>query len=432
MKYRNFAKRYIFGYMLRVVLLFLLIGQGTVKADAISDEDQNTIVLNPYAKVDWSKVHQHKAALHFHTLQSDGFHSVDEVINSYRRAGYTIMAITDHDIMAPNVQVKAGNLPQEEATPYPKEPKPKNHPAAPTWPWNDYGCSSPENLNVVGIKANEFTYKHHINSYYNDSGWYGDMLDSKRENWEDFEISVVCDKGGLAIINHPGTHHAWYVEDSRGDRHTLDWYVGLYKNYSSDCLIGIEVTNCPGARESYDEALWDQLLARFMPERPVWGFGNDDMHRLSAARQTFNIFLLSSLTSANVRKAMESGQFFFCKSSKGIDYRQENFFGFDVFPSIERIDVDGARGTITIEANDYDEIIWISSPESLEPIEGQQDSYKPWPLGRVVHKGKTLEYRDTPGIKNYVRAELHNKDGDHIHRTFTNPFGFQKKLNWNN
>jgi alpha-L-arabinofuranosidase len=125
-----------------------------------------------------------------------------------------------------------------------------------------------------------------------------------------------------------------------------------------------------------------------------------------------------------VRKAMESGQFVFCRSTRNIDYNPIRFTGFDIFPTIKSIDVDSEAGTITIEADDYDEIKWISAPQSLETLEDYEKSNKPWQLGTIVHTGKTLDYKNVAGIKNYVRAELHRKDGEHIQRTFTNPFGF--------
>ncbi len=384
-----------------------------------SENGKVKVVLNPYEKVDWTAAKQHKAALHIHSLQSDGRHPVDDVVNAYRRAGYDIMAITDHDTHTPNMHVSPrgrADVPEEMASPYPKEPKPENYPANTTWPWTDYGCSSPQNLGMIGIEGNELTNRHHINSYYNNAGWYGDMFDRDRENWEDYELETIRDKGGLAILCHPG----WARESHRTP---LDWYVEIFEKHSSDYLLGIETTNNnPDRNEPYDIGLWDQLLARFMPQRPVWGFGNDDMHRLKV-KQTFNAFLLESLNDTNVRQAMESGQFFFTRSSRDIDYNPQVFDGFDVFPHIERIEVNNDQGTIAISARDCDEIKWISAPESLDTVGDYKTSNSPWPLGPVVHTGRTLHYRKTPGIKNYVRAELHRKDGEHVQRTFTNPFG---------
>ena len=79
-----------------------------------------------------------------HTQQSDGYQMVEEVVQAYRRAGFSIIAITDHDWNRPNEQVRWNNIPRELASPYPKKPRPENYPANPTWPWTDYGCPSPD------------------------------------------------------------------------------------------------------------------------------------------------------------------------------------------------------------------------------------------------------------------------------------------------
>ncbi len=104
------------------------------------------------------------------------------------------------------------------------------------------------------------------------------------------------------------------------------------------------------------------------------------------------------------------------------DYRMSSFSGFDTFPTVKRIDTDTDKGTITISAKDCDQIRWITAPKSLDTIEDYKTSLKPWQLGEVIHIGKTLNYKKTKGIKNYVRAELHRNNGKQ--RTFTNPFGF--------
>lgn len=394
---------------------------GLARQSSAAVKGQNLLTLNPYKNVDWDKCSQHKAALHIHTMQSDGHHWVDEVVNCYRNAGYSIMSITDHDYVFPNVHVEKdvkGFIPVEKASVYPKDPKPENYPANTTWPWTDYGCSSPQNLGMIGIEGNEISYLHHLNSYYTDCGWTKDFPDRDRANWEEYELGVIAENNGLSILNHPGIPASWWK------RKPLDWYVNMYQNISADSLIGIEVTNNKLDYETYDIGLWDQLLARFMPQRPIWGFGNDDMHGLRAAKQTFNIFPLAKLTDESVKEAMQNGQFVFCRSSRDIDYRRNSFSGFDIFPTIEKIDIDADKGTITIAAKDYDEIKWISAPESLEVQEDYKTSMTPWQMGKVVHTGKTLNYRTTAGIKNYVRVELHRRDGEHTQRTFTNPFGF--------
>ncbi len=389
-----------------------------------------TLAVNPYAGIDWQRAARSRAALHLHTLQSDGYQMVEEVVLAYRRAGYEILSITDHDWNRPNARIEWNQLPPEAASPYPKEPYPENYPANPTWPWTDYGCPSPDELGMAGIQGNELTFRHHINSYFSDYGvWYertggsapyGGIVDAEgNEIWEDDQLEGIRAKQGLAILNHPGVsdEHAWW------ERKPLDWYVERYRKNPADCLVGIEVTNCAQQYRAYDEGLWDQLLARFMPQRPIWGFGTDDMHNLENARQSFTTFFLDAPTSTNVRRAMLSGAFCFSSSTREVNYRVETP-QLDVFPKLLAVVTDTEEGLITLRTKHCDEVRWISAPESLEPVADYRTSDSPWPGGRVVHVGDALEYQATPGIGSYVRAELVREEGGHVHRTFTNPFGF--------
>ncbi|MBT7304507.1 MAG: hypothetical protein HN849_33550 [Victivallales bacterium] len=391
---------------------------------------RKVLAVNPYAGIDWRRVGQHKAALHLHTQQSDGYQPVAEVVQAYRRAGFTVLSITDHDWNRPNARVAWKEIPPEKGSPYPREPHPKNYPANPTWPWPDYGCASPEKLDIVGIQGNELTFLHHINSYFSDYGvWYertgsgapyGGIVDAQGTKvTEDDQIQAIRDAKGLAVINHPGipNKHAWW------DRKPLDWYVARYRKHSPECLVGIEVSNCGVEVSPYDEGLWDQLLARSMPQRPIWGFGTDDMHNLAAARQSFSVFFLAAPTAANVREAMLTGRSCTCVSTKGINY-QDDPAGVSVFPKLKGVAVDQAAGTITVHADHCDEVRWLGAPESLEPVADYKTSNQPWPLGRVVHVGETVNYQQNAGIGTYVRAELHRREGKHTHRTLLNPFGF--------
>jgi hypothetical protein len=398
-------------------------------ADTSTQPQHNSVVLNPYSGIDWRTCARHKAALHLHTLQSDGYHSVVEVVNAYRKAGFEILSITDHDWNYPNARIEWKHLPPEKASPYPKGPRRANFPADPTWPWTDYGCPEPGTLGMVGIQGNELTFRHHINSYFSDYGvWYtrtgkrapyGGIVDAQgKAVWEDDQLLAIRDKRGLAVINHPGipNTNSWW------ERKPLHWYVDRYQKHPADYLIGLEMANNEPSQYPYDEGLWDQLLARFMPRRPIWGFANDDMHQLEGARQAFTVFYLDKLDPSSVRKAMESGRFSICTSTKKINYLHQPAHG-SVFPKLVAVDVDQPAGTIHLQVADCDQVRWISAPESLDPVDDYKTSNHPWPQGRVVHTGDTLRYRQTPGIRNYVRAELSRTEGQHTHRTLTNPFG---------
>jgi hypothetical protein len=144
---------------------------------------------------------------------------------------------------------------------------------------------------------------------------YGGIVDAAGNVvWEDDQIEGVGSCNGLAVLNHPGVPDktSWWV------RQSLDWYAERFRKHPASCLVGLEVTNCSPSRRLYDEGLWDQLLARFMPHRPVWGFGTDDMHNLKSARQSYTTFFLAEPTVAKVRQAMLAGAFSFSVSTRKV------------------------------------------------------------------------------------------------------------------
>ena len=383
------------------VILVLLINFTAV----YSQTGSINIVLNPYKNVNWATFKQHKAALHVHTLQSDGYNMVDEVVRAYKKAGFNILALTDHDKMEPNAQFERGRIDwstfEKVATPYPKDPKPKNYPFNTTWPWTNFGGPDPKELGMVGIESAEISAWHHMNSFFSS---YGTGYTTANE---DQQLSEMQKAGGLVFFNHPSAPAPF----SGGGRRSLEWYIGRFQKFPANLLIGIDISGGDG----YSEGLWDQLLAHFMPQRPVWGFCTDDMHRIAnPAQSPHTIFALGELSSSAVRKAMESGQFYATRGSQR---------GMAVYPTVERIDFDAKAGTITIRAQNCDKITWISAPKSSETLEDINKSSRPWPLGQVVHEGITLKYRETPNISKYVRAVLERTEGGQTYRTFINPIG---------
>ncbi len=364
------------NHLILSVVVFVLSGLSVVAV---------TPFINPYADVNWETYGRHKANLHTHTLQhrvredgaivfvngliqapdetilqkvqkghdrqnrhpdvdaaqgrrggSDGSLTPTAKIDAYQSRGYTILALTDHDMV--------------------------------TWPWQDYGRDSTA-LGMLAVQGCEPSRHHHMGSYFNDyNGSAGNVEES---------ICAAGDRNGLAMLFHPGRY---------GE--SMDWYVNLYEKY--DHLIGMEVYN-QGDRYPRDRALWDEVLTRLMPHRPVWGMANDDAHELGHVGRNWQVFLLPELTEAALRHAMRHGHSFFSYAQGG--HPRE---GGDPAPVIEAIRVNEAEGQIAIEASGYERIEWISA-------------------GRVIAGGPVL---DAKGRQGYVRAELTGETG----RTYTQPF----------
>lgn len=398
-----------------VLIAFLVIWSVDTYAQRKSSKSPSTrtmiITVNPYKNVDWRTYKQHKAALHVHTLQSDGYHTVDEVVRSYRKAGFTIVALTDHDKMEPNAQFARGRIDwstfETAGTPFPKDPKPENYPFNTTWPWTDFGAPDPKELGMVGIEGAEISYRHHMNSFFSSYGTGYTAVD------EDEMLTAMQEAGGLAFFNHPGNPAPF----SGGGQRSLEWYEDRFAKYPPTFLIGMDITG--GA---FTEGLWDQLLLRFMPGRQILGFATEDMHRLppDPSKSPHTIFILKDLDSASVRKAMESGQFLFSRPSRRGATGE--------FPTVDSMEFDDVAGTITIHASNYDTIKWISAPLARHAVEDTKTHSIIWQGGEVVHVGETLNYRKTPNIRNYVRAEIQRTEGGITYRTFTNAFGMAEAV----
>lgn len=315
-------------------LLAVIVGYGTCASGS------QWYIQNPYAEVDWAEHGQYKANMHTHTTRSDGRMSPTDKIDAYHELGYAILAITDHDTQTPS--------------------------SSTTWPWTDYG-RDPDELGMLAVQGNEISRPNHIGSFFND---YGDGSQSS----ERAAIEEIGERDGLAVIYHPGRYNR-----------SVEWYVDLYTNPEYDHLVGLEVYN-QGDRYPGDRRLWDRILAETMPERPVWGYSNDDAHQLAHVGRNWQKFILPELTEEALRHAMINGHFYFAYTpGRG-----------DPAPIINSISVDDDNWTISIDAEDYDEIAWVQN-------------------GEVV--GTEAEIK-VAGISGVLRAELSSDTG----KTYTQPF----------
>ena len=324
------------------ICLVFFLGLMFLPAPTVANPAQ--VVLNPYEEVIWGSFVEHKANLHTHTTESDGDLSPAEVIELYREAGYTIFSITEHDT---------------------------NEPAHPTWPWMDYGIDV-EASGMLPIKGNEISRTDHIGSYFNDYG------DPNQRSVPD-ALREIGQRDGLAVMFHPGRY---------SHRRDLDFYVGLYETFPH--LIGMEVYN-QNDRHSGDRELWDQVLSRLMPDRPVWGTGNDDFHRLEHFARSMTLFLLppGELNEETFREAFTRGQFY-AVHNPSRDTSQI------LTPQAIHLDNDSIRLEIDTAAEN---IVWISH-------------------GHEIHRGHTLPL--TTNLGDYVRVTIKGEEGT---RTLLQPFG---------
>jgi hypothetical protein len=377
------------------------------------------VLMNPYGKVDWRTFAHYRADLHVHTLQSDGCHLPAEVVKTFHDAGFSILSITDHDTVAPNLCPLRERATQSQLdyglfatapTPYPN-PRPPTFPADATWPWSDYGAPSPADLGMLGIEGAELTCTYHVNSFYSDYGVRPPCPEAGVALNE--ELLEVARRGGLAVLNHPDT------------RQPPEWFVKLFSEHPAESFVGVEIAADDATIVDSYVALWDRLLGELMPSRPIWGFGTSDMHILTKTRFAFTVFVLDKLTPNNVKEAMRAGQFYSVVGPRTLNLSQERGPTHDgseaydgTYPDLRSITVDREAGKISIDATGYDEIVWIS-----QPVLRDSNAGAPWPPGEIAQRGPVFKYADSNAALRYVRAEIIRRTDDGPIRLFVNPFG---------
>lgn len=340
---------------------------------------------NPYADIDWSTINQFKGNFHTHITQSndaaDGF-TTAYVVDKYHGAGYKILSLTDHDY-----------------NPYPWQLFPQFLPGV--------QARDPQTLGMLAVPGNELS-KDNTNSWHertggefnhhNDffTGRQGQEFTSLQESY-----AYTYALGGMQIINHPGQY--WNLSNTYSEtaKNGPGWHANNFKTYPS--LIGLEVYN-QGNRRPNDRILWDQILERTMPARPVYGYSCDDAHNNDQLFKNYNFMLMEDLTTDELKDAMRKGETYFCYEPAGT--------GEGKAPRITAINVDEEAQTITIETNG--EVQWIYGTDKTSTAASSTRS-------TVVGAGNTFCYKGFQG--SYVRAFITNVYGE----TCTQPICFVDK-----
>jgi hypothetical protein len=317
------------------------------------------LVLNPYEGTDWAAVTQHKANLHTHTLLSGGKLFPDQVYSEYARRGYTILVLTEHDFCGHALT---------------------------------QGLDPMKKFGLFTVNGQEYSKGPHVNGFFLD-------YDTETRDTDPL-VGEIAARGGLAVLNHP---ERYWNPGPGGEvpAETRDAYVALLKKHPA--LLGIEVYN-RNEKSQHDVALWDAVLGAAMPDRPVWGFANDDTHERKHIGYGWEVFLLRELSEPALRQAMTRGSFFFCVRSKAAKGEAES----DP-PVILGIAHDAAARTLTLSA-------------AADGAVAGDAQYRWIAEGQTVATGPVLRYSQVQGLKGYVRAEVSGKGGV----TFTNPFGFRR------
>lgn len=358
-----FVKRY-YSYLILLFLLPLFVLYGCAQ--------KPEMVLNPYENVNWDNAGRHKANFHTHTTQSDGLYPPHEVVDRYNEMGYSILAITDHDLV--------------------------------TYPWSafadmrdGYENRDPLSSGMLSVVGNELSRHHHTLSLFSDFKARERDLDMVLTNMAAYSDDAI------AVIAHPAMHWPRQFDTSVLTDSVIRYYMNYYSRHNN--LIAMEIHNGtrPLSEYTLDRELWDELLSISMPDRPIWGFATDDMHSSIHYGRDWVVIPLEILTVDAVRQALIDGAFYF----SSIRVYGGNEPDVSQTPVINAINHNSRSGEIMIQA-------------SINGLPMDEQAYSWISGGEVVFTGSTINYRSLEGLGNYIRAEITGNGGI----TYTNPFGF--------
>ena len=341
------------------------------------------IITSPYADVDWASFGQYKAALHVHSSNSDGDDNLAAMIEEYYRNDYDILAITDHDYLTSDWVSARNGLTRER--------------------FNEIAAGSDRNgRGMLQIPhTNEQSAGEHLNTYF------ADYNNSSTGMTLEKNIKAAQSLGGICRINNPGVYTGGKIRGEKGENASKDLeiinkYADLFMKYPA--CVGMEILIKKDSDTLHDRILWDNILKQTVPQgRYVWGFADDDAHRIDGIGYACNVFVMPENTLENFKDAMYSGSFYaVARASSSRREVGNSGVGTGPIPYIIAIEIDNEyNAAIAIAAANYTKIQWISD-------------------GRVIAVGETLNIMAVRNrVGSYVRANIIGPGGI----AYTQPFG---------
>lgn len=255
------------------------------------------------------KQKQYKANLHCHSVLSDGKKTPRQLKRMYKKAGYSILAITDHEtpgshaylndknfITITGYEAYIRNCDHNKSDPYNKEIH------------MNLFAKDPENTGIVCFNPG---YSKYISEEEKDALVKFGSQEPRKYSVEYINnfIKTATENGFLVTYNHP-----WWSMEDEADILQYEGYFSLeIGNYSAYLLSNLE----------YSGALYDKMLLR---GKRVFCHSADDNHNKfpegSALCDSFGGFTMimpESFTYDGIIQAMESGNMY---SSMGPTFRE--------------------------------------------------------------------------------------------------------------
>ncbi|ASB48599.1 hypothetical protein [Alkalitalea saponilacus] len=358
-------------------------------------EQENRTFWSPYQDLNWSKIGHFDSEFHTHPGLGDEEYDPHQTIDRYKEEGYRILALAGHDYDIPSEHIQTIYPWTELSTIYETIKDIEN----PTEDNKTYGEMAnepfqnrdPVALNMVSIQGCEVSAPHHIVSLFNPL--------SEGAETEDETFQIIQELGGIAYFAHPGR----YVERLGL---TAEWYVDMYRKY--DMLIGQSVFNRED-RHPEDRPFYDKIVHILGADRPVWLYGEDDMHYEKTLGWNRDVILLESFEPGSMHPDIQNGSAPDVKIAlqKGYSYlwkpsQQYNKRAFNI------VDIEFGATSIQLSfdnENQVDEVRWLTHNPGTEETE-------------AIHFGSSVSMSAVPSYARFVRAEIKGSAGT----IYTQPF----------
>ncbi len=351
-------------------------------------QQPDRIFRTSYQDLNWSNIGHYDSEFHTHPGLGDEEFDPHQTIDRYHEEGYSILALAGHDRDIPSDYI-ATVYPWTELSQIYEIIKDIENPGEGNQTYGEianepFQDRDPVALNMVSIQGCEITTPHDIVSLFNPLSTGADT--------EEETLTLIQELGGIAYFAHPGR----YVE--RWDL-TADWYVEKYLKF--DCLIGQAVYNRED-RYPEDRALFDRIVHLLGHERPIWLFGDDDMHYETTLGWNRDVVLLENFrpgsmhpdipdgSAPDVKEALTNGYTYLWKPSQQYNKRSFNI-----------IDVKAEKTRITLVVDNQEKVNkvrWLTHNPDEE-------------ISEIIHTGFSISMSQVPEYSQFVRAEIVGEEG---------------------
>ena len=364
------------------------------------NNNQERFFWSPYQDLNWPEIGHYDSEFHIHPGLGDEQYDPHQTIDRYHEEGYKIVTLAGHDYDIPNDHINS-IYPWTKLSEIYETIKHVENPTEDNKTYEEmanepYQDRDPVVLGMVSVEGIELSSPHHMVSLFSSHTTGGPT--------EAATLQKIEELGGIVYFAHPGRYvDQWGL--------TAYWYVDLYLRF--DVLIGQAIYNREDNHPG-DRAFFDKVAHILGPDRPIWLYGEDDMHQEESLGWNRDVILLENFrpgsmhpdipdgSSPDVFSALKNGYSYLWKPSRQYNKRAFNIINVIVSDSKVEIEIDNE--------SQVDEIRWNTHNQYLD-------------LTETIHYGSKIHMKKVPEHSRFIRAEIQGPEGT----IYTQPFYIKVK-----